>query len=238
MKQQASRISSAVNSFPGILQTRPAATKALLLSLLAFTCGAHAQVMRCTDAKTGEVTYTNGRCISGEASAQIQAAQSPDEIAQERANANKAREASKAQIARDEAQRRQRDEQERKEREAAAKAQALAGGNLENSAACQQAKARHNAILAEKNPDLATWGERSQAAQAQMEMSCLGATAYQQLQQTRALQPNAINRPWDYGSNYGHTYPPARPLPQQPAQIINCNVFRCYDNRGGMHPIP
>ena len=27
---------------------------------------AYAQIMRCTDAKTGEVTYTNGRCISGE----------------------------------------------------------------------------------------------------------------------------------------------------------------------------
>ena len=77
-----------------------------------------------------------------------------------------------------------------------------------------------------------------QAAQAQMEMSCLGATAYQQLQQTRALQPNAINRPqWGYG--YPNRYPPARPTPSQPpAKIVNCNVFRCYDNRGGVHPIP
>ena len=237
MKQQASRAGNPAKSCKGILQIRPVTT-AVLLGLLAFACGAQAQVMRCTDAKTGEVTYTNGRCIAGEASAQIQAAQSPAEIAQERADANKAREASKAQIARDEAQWRQRDEKERKEREAAAKAQASSGGGLENTAACQQAKARHNAILAESNPDLATWGERSQAAQAQMEMSCLGATAYQQLQQTRALQPNAINRPWDYGYGYGHVRPPVQPLPQQPAKIINCNVFRCYDNRGGVHPIP
>lgn len=212
----------------------------LLLGWVLIAGTAQAQVMRCVDAKTGEVTYTNGRCISGEMSTQIQAAQSAEEIAAERANASQARERSKAQMARDEAQRRQREEQERKEREAAEKAQARAVANLENTPACRQARERYNAILAEASPDPATWGERSQAAQAQMEMSCLGAAAYQQLQQSRALQPNAINRPqWGYGYGYPNRYPPARPTPSQPpAKIVNCNVFRCYDNRGGVHPIP
>lgn len=210
----------------------------LLLGWALIAGTAQAQVMRCVDAKTGEVTYTNGRCISGEMSTQIQAAQSAEEIASERANASQARERSKAQMARDEAQRRQREEQERKEREAAERAQARAVANLENTPACRQARERYNAILAEASPDPATWGERSQAAQAQMEMSCLGAAAYQQLQQSRALQPNAINRPqWGYG--HPNRYPPARPTPSQPpAKIVNCNVFRCYDNRGGVHPIP
>ncbi|UUC92582.1 DUF4124 domain-containing protein [Comamonas sp. C11] len=211
----------------------------LLLGWALIAGTAQAQVMRCVDAKTGEVTYTNGRCISGEMSTQIQAAQSAEEIATERANASQARERSKAQMARDDAQRRQREEQERKEREAAERAQARAGVNLENTPACRQARERYNAILAEASPDPATWGERSQAAQAQMEMSCLGAAAYQQLQQSRALQPNAINRPqWGYGYP-PNRYPPARPTPSQPpAKIVNCNVFRCYDNRGGVHPIP
>ncbi|GEQ76817.1 hypothetical protein CTTA_3822 [Comamonas testosteroni] len=210
----------------------------LLLGWALIAGSAQAQVMRCVDAKTGEVTYTNGRCISGEMSTQIQAAQSAEEIAAERANASQARERSKAQMARDDAQRHQREEQERKEREAADRAQARAGANLENTPACRQARERYNAILAEASPDPATWGERSQAAQAQMEMSCLGAAAYQQLQQSRALQPNAINRPqWGYG--HPNRYPPARPTPSQPpAKIVNCNVFRCYDNRGGVHPIP
>ena len=210
----------------------------LLLGWALIAGSAQAQVMRCVDAKTGEVTYTNGRCISGEMSTQIQAAQSAEEIAAERANASQARERSKAQMTRDDAQRRQREEQERKEREAAEKAQARAVANLENTPACRQARERYNAILAEASPDPATWGERSQAAQAQMEMSCLGAAAYQQLQQSRALQPNAINRPqWGYG--HPNRYPPARPTPSQPpAKIVNCNVFRCYDNRGGVHPIP
>ena len=211
----------------------------LLLGWVLIAGTAQAQVMRCVDAKTGEVTYTNGRCIPGEMSTQIQAAQSAEEIASERANASQARERSKAQMARDDAQRRQREEQERKEREAAERAQARAGTNLENTPACRQARERYNAILAEASPDPATWGERSQAAQAQMEMSCLGAAAYQQLQQSRALQPNAINRPqWGYGYS-PNRYPPARPTPSQPpAKIVNCNVFRCYDNRGGVHPIP
>lgn len=211
----------------------------LLLGWVLIAGTAQAQVMRCVDAKTGEVTYTNGRCISGEMSTQIQAAQSAEEIAAERVNASQARERSKAQMARDDAQRRQREEQERKEREAAERAQARAGANLENTPACRQARERYNAILAEASPDPATWGERSQAAQAQMEMSCLGAAAYQQLQQSRALQPNAINRPqWGYGYP-PNRYPPARPTPSQPpAKIVNCNVFRCYDNRGGVHPVP
>lgn len=198
---------------------------------------AQAQVIRCTNAKTGEVTYTNGSCLPGEAAQLVQAPRSAEEIAKERADAAAARERSKAQIARDEAQRRQREEQERKERAALEKAQAQSG-NPENSPACKQAKERLNRILAEANPDPATWGERSQAAQQQMEMSCLGAAAYQQLQQTRALQPNAINRP-QFGYGRPHLHPPLRPVPSQPpAKIVNCNVFRCYDDRGGVHPIP
>jgi len=219
----------------GINSSRPSAMKSAGFLLLACLLSgassiASAQVMRCMDSKTHEVTYTNGQCISGETATQVQAAQSPAEIAQERADAAKALERSKAQMARDDAQRRQREEQERKEQAALARANA----NPENSLACRQARERYNSILVESDPDLSTWGERSTVAQNQMEMSCLGAAAYQQLQQARALQPNAINRP-----QWGYTRPlPLRPIPQPPAKIVNCNVFRCYDNRGGVHPIP
>lgn len=198
---------------------------------LFLATAAPAQVLRCTDAKTGEVTYTNGRCISGEASVQVQPASSPEQIARERAQAAAALERSKAEMARDEAQRQEREKREEQERrQQLAAARAASGGN---SPACRQARQRFDAILAETPPDPATWGERSQAAQQQMEMACLGPEAYSQLQQTRALQPNAIHRPQQWGW--------ARPVPPQPAppaQIVNCNVFRCYDNRGGVHPVP
>jgi hypothetical protein len=201
---------------------------------LAIGAAAQAQVLRCTDARTGEVTYTNGRCIAGETAVQVQPASSPEQIAREHAQATAAIERSKAEMARDEAQRQEREKREERERRqqlAAAKAQS--GGN---SPACRQARQRLDAILAETAPDPATWGERSQAAQQQMEMACLGPEAYGQLQQTRALQPNAINRPQYHPRGWVHPTPPQ--APSQPAQIVNCNVFRCYDNRGGVHPVP
>ena len=201
------------------------------LLMLGVCASAQAQVLRCTDAKTGHVTYTNGSCISGESPAEVAPALSSEEIAKERAQAAAARERSQAQIAKDEARMRQREEQERKEQLALQKARASQSPS--ETATCRQARQRLDAILAEATPDALTWGERSQTAQAQMEMACLGPEAYRQLQQTRALQPNAINRPqW----NHGYPVHPVRPQP--PAKIVNCNVFRCYDNRGGVHPIP
>lgn len=205
----------------------------LIAGWLLISAAAQAQVMRCTDAKTGEVTYTNGRCISGEASVQVQQAPSPEQLAREHAQAAAAIERSKSEMARYEAQsqeREKREEQERRQQLATARAQ-----NGNNSLACRQARQRLDAILAEASPDPATWGDRSQAAQQQMEMTCLGPEAYNQLQQTRALQPNAINRPQYYPRGWTRPVPPQ---PSQPAQIVNCNVFRCYDNRGGVHPVP
>jgi hypothetical protein len=201
---------------------------------LVIAATAQAQVLRCTDARTGEITYTNGRCVSGEAAVQVQPASSPEQIAREHAQAAAAIERSKAEMARDEARRQEREKREERERRqqlAAAKAQAGS-----SSPACRQARQRLDAILAETSPDPATWGERSQAAQQQMEMTCLGPEAYSQLQQTRALQPNAINRPQYRPHGWTHPMPPQPP--SQPAQIVNCNVFRCYDNRGGVHPVP
>ena len=204
--------------------------------LLSLGAAAQAQVVRCTDSKTGRITYTNGSCISGEAGIQVQQAQSRDEIAQERSQAASAVARSKAQMTLDEQERTRREERERKELEAMQRAQARNAANNrgDSTAACQQAKQRYNAVLAEASPDPATWGNRSLAAQRQMEMECLGASAYQQLEQNRALQPNAINRIW-YGAN-------GRPVSSAPSQHVpamtNCNVFRCFDAQGNSHTRP
>ena len=218
---------------PAVRGYRLVSAALLAAGWLALGATAQAQVLRCTDAKTGEVTYTNGRCVSGEASVQVQPASSPEQIAREHAQAAAAIERSKAEMARDEAQRQEREKREERERRqqlAAAKAQSGS-----NSPACRQARQRLDAILAETSPDPATWGERSQTAQQQMEMTCLGPEAYSQLQQTRALQPNAIHRPQYYPRGWVRPVPVQ---PSQPAQIVNCNVFRCYDNKGGVHPVP
>lgn len=205
----------------------------LLTALLACAAGGvSAQVVRCTDARTGRVTYTNGSCGAGENRVQVQEAPSAEELQRDRAQAAAAIERKNQQMASEESERRSREQQREREREARERAQARqAPSGSVDSPACQQARRRLDAILAEASPDPATWGSRSQAAQRQMEMACLGPQAYEQLQQSRTLQPNAVNRPWIVA--------PPRPLPQPPAApITGCNVFRCYDRNGGVHPIP
>lgn len=218
--------------------SRPAAWR---LTLAALSTGvaalvalhAQAQVVRCTDARTGSVTYTNGSCGAGENRVQVQEAPSAEELERDRSQAAAAIERKNQRLAQEESERRARQQQRESEARERARAdqarQAQSGSG--DSPACQQARRRLDSILAEASPDPATWGSRSQAAQRQMEMACLGPQAYEQLQQSRTLQPNAINRPW--------LVTPPRPQPQPPAApITGCNVFRCYDRNGGVHPIP
>ena len=49
----------------------------LLFTVVTALLPAQAQVQRCTDLKTGRITYTNGSCIAGEAGRQVQQAQTP-----------------------------------------------------------------------------------------------------------------------------------------------------------------
>mgnify|MGYP003596957738 CR=1 FL=1 len=52
--------------------------------------GAQAQVIRCTDAATGKVTYTDGKCASGATEREVEARKTPQEIQQEREEAAEA----------------------------------------------------------------------------------------------------------------------------------------------------
>ena len=49
--------------------------------------GAQAQVVRCTDAATGKVTYTDGKCASGTTVREVEARKTPQEFQQEREEA-------------------------------------------------------------------------------------------------------------------------------------------------------
>lgn len=87
------------------------------LAALACLClgTVQAQVVRCTDAHTGRVTYTNGSCIAGERGVEVQPVQTAAEIARERAQAEAATARSREQAAYYEAERAKREERERKE---------------------------------------------------------------------------------------------------------------------------
>src|SRR5256885_509740 len=126
---------------------------------------ASAQVIRCTDAKTGRVTYTNSSCEDGENRVQVQEAPSPEELERERAQSAAAIERKNQQLAREEAERRTRAQQQEREARSRRERENSAQRDSGDSPACLQARRRLDTILAESNPDPATWGPRSQAAQ-------------------------------------------------------------------------
>ena len=197
---------------------RPWALAALLSLLFWNASSVQAQVVRCTDARTGQVTYTNGACIQGEAAVQVQKAQSAEDIARERAQAQAAQVANQEQWARDNQARDARLEREHKEDEAWQRAQSRNNASnarpasAENTA-CQQARTRYNGLLAQQSSGSLDDQERSQQALHDMEMACLGYPATAQ----GALRPNAINRPWRHPSSFG-PYPGAStdPVPSTP----------------------
>ncbi|HNN17814.1 MAG TPA: DUF4124 domain-containing protein, partial [Giesbergeria sp.] len=55
-----------------------------------LAASAQAQVVRCQDPRTGQVTYTDGECSGGDKAREVQARKSAEELAQERAQAAEA----------------------------------------------------------------------------------------------------------------------------------------------------
>ncbi|HRL99775.1 MAG TPA: DUF4124 domain-containing protein, partial [Acidovorax sp.] len=62
----------------------------LLSTALLLSLSAQAQVVRCTDARTGKVTYTDGSCASGTTAHEVEARKTPAELQQEREQAAEA----------------------------------------------------------------------------------------------------------------------------------------------------
>ena len=67
---------------------------------------AHAQVQRCTDARTGQVTYTDGPCAAGQQATEVLPALSPEERAAQQRQYQQAQERLQAELARSQAARR------------------------------------------------------------------------------------------------------------------------------------
>lgn len=67
-----------------------ALTLAQLTLALALCLPAAAQVVRCTDAATGRITYTDGSCASGQAAQEVLPQKSPEELAREQQQADDA----------------------------------------------------------------------------------------------------------------------------------------------------
>lgn len=209
----------------------------LIACLCVATLGvsAQAQVVRCTDAKTGKVTYTDGQCASGTTALEVEARKTPEQIQLEREQAAQA-------LA---------NKQERLQAEAAA-AQAEAARNpppartkrasaqdYARSQECARSRRNLDIVLGDAGNGTYEQNLRMQAAQRQVDLDCLGPEGYAQVEKARAAgasnaaPPVVVVPPPYYPVRPVHPRPPPPPPPKN---FTQCNVFRCYDGKGNSYP--
>ena len=212
---------------------------ALCLCTLVLAATAQAQVLRCTDARTGKVTYTDGTCEGGTAAREVEARKSPEELQQEREQAAEALER-KQQRLQAEATAAERDAHRAAEQDRARAARAAANTpqpqDYARSPEC--ARARRNLDLVASSLSRSTYEQelRLSTAQRQVDMDCLGPAGYAEVDKARALQPRVVvvpparHRPLfpDPFPHTGHAQPPPR--------LTQCGEWRCTDNQGNTYP--
>lgn len=223
---------------------------------------AHAQVLRCTDARTGAVSYTDGACRAGNKVQEVEPRRSEANIERDRAQAAEALARKQQRLQADlaaarleaerDAQRAQQQRQRQQQQQQRA-AQADPAGSPECASALRQLDA------ASARPGSSAADPRLQAAQQQMELLCLGSARYAELERDRAArQPGVVVAPPVWSPSYpvypgypaypgdpgypGHPVRPPHihPLPPAPPppRFTHCNVFRCYDAQGRSYSRP
>lgn len=202
---------------------------ALALTLTVAACvplPTLAQVVRCTDPATGQVTYTDGNCRRGEAAREVEARKSAQEIAQERQQATEALE-----------RKHERLQLEAQQQRLAQPAERTAHRHIANdpalSAACQQARRQLQDVLSTLGRGMYDEQARLDVAQRQADLACLSPADQARMERERAHRPEHV------APGYGTPVliVPPRPAPPPPRrEIANCNVFRCYDGKGNSYP--
>ena len=204
--------------------------------LVCFT--AQAQVLRCTDARTGQVTYTDGTCPGAASVREVEPRKTPQEIQLEREQAAQAL-ARKQQQLQAEAVTRQidADRDARRERELAAGAPRPAARPQDYARSAECARSRRNLDVVLGSAD-GTYEQnlRVEAAQRQVDLDCLGPQGYAEVEKARANQPRVVvvppvrNRP---------LYPDPFPQvgkPPPPPRLTQCGDFSCTDSQGNRYP--
>ncbi|MGP1630430.1 MAG: DUF4124 domain-containing protein [Giesbergeria sp.] len=204
-------------------------------SALLGALGAQAQVLRCTDAHTGKVTYTDSACDSGTRGLEVQPRQSPEELALERAQGEEAAQRMRERLADEAAAAQQRESQQVRDEREARRAQREAGAvDYANSAACANARRALDAVAANATRIGEDSPARLETAQRQMDFSCLGPEGYARTEAARASRPQVVV-----------VQPPAWPMrprhPHNPPQldrpyIKECSSFTCIDSNGKRYP--
>jgi multidrug efflux pump subunit AcrA (membrane-fusion protein) len=203
---------------------------ALALCATAMT-PAFAQVIRCTDAKTGQVTYTDGKCAAGTTAREVEAKRSAEDIEQDRKAAERAIELKQQRLQLENANataQALRDAEQERLRAARAAATVPPPKDYARSPEC--ASSRRNLELASSSLSRTTYDQelRIESAQRQMDLDCLGPQGYAELERARANQPRIVVAPPRQPA-----YP--TPVPQKP-YLTNCGNFECTDSTGARYP--
>ena len=208
---------------------------ATLIGTALLALAAHGQVVRCTDARTGVVSYTDGDCPSGSKAREVLARQTPKEVEQERAQAAQALEHKQQRLQAEAAAARLDAEQSaQRQREAAAYAAATRTRPQDYARSPECARARRNLDMAASSTAPSAYGQEAplQAAQRQMELDCLGPEAYAEIEKSRPAAPVILLPP--QRPHWTRPMPP----PPPPPRFTHCNVFRCYDSQGRSYTRP
>ncbi len=196
---------------------------------------AQAQVVRCTDAATGKVTYTDGTCASGTAVREVEARKTPQEIQQEREEAAEAL-ARKQQRLQAEATAAETESRRNAQRDQTAPAKTT---DYARSPECARSRRNLDVVLSSVTGGGYEQSLRVEAAQRQVDLDCLGPQGYAEVEKSRprsssTTTPVVVVPPPYYPVRPTPVQPPA-PTPA-PKKFTQCNVFRCYDAQGNSYP--
>ncbi len=199
-----------------------------------------AQVLRCTDPATGQVTYTDGSCDRGTSAREVERRKTPEEIAQEREQARAALEAQRLRQQADALAAQQQAQRDAQEARARARAGREVSTDPARSPECARSRRQLDRVAAEPGQGSYDAQARLSAAQRQMELDCLGSAGYAQVERSRGHGGAT------YGTQDVYVPPvvvvPRHPVVVQPAVPVpkppgtQCNVFRCYDGNGNIYP--
>ncbi len=201
-----------------------------------WSMGAEAQVVRCTDTRTGKVTYTDGACTGGAAAREVEARKTPEELQLERELAAEALER-KQQRLQAEATAAETEARRNAERDRARAAQAAAATpqpqDYARSPECARSRRNFDMVAAGLSRSTYEQELRLEAAQRQVDLDCLGPQGYAEVEKARANQPRVVVVP---PSRHRPLYPDPFPQAGTPPRLTQCGDFRCTDNLGNTYP--
>lgn len=202
--------------------------RSLVCCATALLClGAQAQVVRCTDARTGQVTYTDGACAGGATAHEVEPRKTAEELHQERAQAAEALERKQQRLEQEAAAARLQAEREAlRQREQAARTPPRP--DYTRSPECQRSRRQWQELNDAQIREPLVHHPALDAAQRQMDLDCLGPEGYAEMERARASQrPPIVVVP---GARPAYVPPPPRP------RLTHCTEFTCFDAQGKAYP--